>query len=98
MEEEQRRSRAVDGGWLHATLDLMDLKAADVLGFGRIRRPLEEGSKAPDEANVIALRLFPRAAHSCRVAEDCWDPVGLAIVEYAYRFERLRRGRHGAVP
>ena len=25
----------------------------------------------------------------CLVAEHCWDPVGLAIVEYAYRFERL---------
>ena len=25
----------------------------------------------------------------CKVAEDCWDPVGRAIVEYAHRFERL---------
>src|SRR4029079_9224253 len=25
----------------------------------------------------------------CLVAEHCWDPVGLAIVDYAYRFERL---------
>jgi hypothetical protein len=24
------------------------------------------------------------------VAEHCWDPVGRAIVDYAYRFERLR--------
>jgi hypothetical protein len=24
-----------------------------------------------------------------KVAEDCWDPVGRAIVEYAHRFERL---------
>jgi hypothetical protein len=29
------------------------------------------------------------AVPSCRVAEHCWDPVGLAIVEYGYRFERL---------
>ena len=30
----------------------------------------------------------------CLVAEHCWDPMGLAIVDYAYRFERLK----GAVP
>jgi hypothetical protein len=60
-EEAQRRNRAVDGGRLHAALDLMDLEAADVLGRRRIRRPLEEGGEAPDEADVIALRLFPQA-------------------------------------
>ena len=26
---------------------------------------------------------------NCQVAEHCWDPVGLAIAEYAYRFQRL---------
>ncbi len=25
----------------------------------------------------------------CQVAEHCWDPVGLAIAEYAHRFQRL---------
>ena len=32
---------------------------------------------------------------SCLVAEHCWDPVGLAIVEYAYRFERLTAAAPG---
>ena len=32
---------------------------------------------------------------SCQVAEHCWDPVRLAIVEYAYRFERLRASAQG---
>jgi hypothetical protein len=27
---------------------------------------------------------------SCLVAEHCWDPVGQAIVDYAYYFERLQ--------
>ena len=31
----------------------------------------------------------------CLVAEHCWDPVGLAVVEYAYRFERSMRPRPG---
>ena len=26
---------------------------------------------------------------TCQVAEHCWDLVGLVIVEYAYRFQRL---------
>ena len=34
--------------------------------------------------------MFSDQTLSCLVAEHCWDPVGLAIVEYAYRFERLR--------
>jgi hypothetical protein len=25
----------------------------------------------------------------CLVAEHCWDPVGLAIVQHAYRFKHL---------
>ena len=35
---------------------------------------------------------YPAAAvdPNCRVAEDCWGPVGRAIVEHAHRFERLR--------
>ena len=27
---------------------------------------------------------------NCLVAEHCWDPVGLAFADYAYRFQRLR--------
>src|ERR687894_1915314 len=38
---------------------------------------------------------FGRARAYCQVAEDCWDPVGRAIVEYAHRFERLERSRRG---
>lgn len=29
------------------------------------------------------------AQPSCQVAEHCWDPVGLAIADYAYRFQHL---------
>ncbi|MBP0447320.1 hypothetical protein J8J14_21350 [Roseomonas sp. SSH11] len=32
---------------------------------------------------------------NCLVAEHCWDPVGLAIVDYAYRFERLKGAVQG---
>jgi hypothetical protein len=32
---------------------------------------------------------------TCLVAEHCWDPVRLAIVDYAYRFERLPRSKPG---
>jgi hypothetical protein len=49
---------------LHAALSLVDLKATDVLGRCRIRRSAEKGSKASDEADVIALGLFSQAAHS----------------------------------
>lgn len=34
---------------------------------------------------------------NCQVAEHCWDPVGRAIVEYAFRFERLIQARNGEV-
>jgi hypothetical protein len=32
---------------------------------------------------------------SCQVAQHCWDPVRLAIVEYAPRFERLTMAEEG---
>ena len=48
---------------LHAALSLVDLKAADILGRRRIRRSAEKRGKAPDEADVVALRLFSQAAH-----------------------------------
>lgn len=31
----------------------------------------------------------------CLVVEHCWDPVGLAILDYRHRFERLPRARRG---
>ena len=31
----------------------------------------------------------PHGVTNCLVVEHCWDSVGLAIVDYAYRFERL---------
>ena len=38
---------------------------------------------------------LPPPSRGCLAAEHCWDPVGLAIVEYAYRFERLRASAQG---
>jgi CIC family chloride channel protein len=35
-----------------------------------------------------AVAMFENA-EKCQVAEHCWDPVGLAIVNYAYRFAHL---------
>jgi hypothetical protein len=32
-----------------------------------------------------------------QLAEHCWDPVGLAIVDDAYRFERLTQGAQDEV-
>jgi putative transposase len=32
---------------------------------------------------------------TCLVAEHCWDPVGLAILDYQRRFERLPRAVRG---
>src|SRR5580693_9509358 len=41
----------------------MDLKAPNVLGCRGLWRSPEKGGKAPDETDVIALGLFPQAAH-----------------------------------
>ena len=46
---------------------------------------------ACEDGAAIEVSNFALTAASCLVAEHCWDLVGLAIVEYAYRFERLRR-------
>jgi hypothetical protein len=42
----------------------------------------QQGGRLKVPNNLTLLPL-------CLVAEHCWDPVGLAIVEYAHRFERL---------
>jgi len=62
-EEAQRRHRTVDGGRLHAALDLVNLETPNILGGRRVRRSPDKGGEAPDEADVVALRLFPQAAH-----------------------------------
>ncbi len=62
-QEAQRRDRTVDGRRLHAALGLMDRKATDILGCRRIGRAPEEGREAPDQHDVVALRLFPQAPH-----------------------------------
>jgi hypothetical protein len=41
----------------------VDLETADVLGGRRIWRTPEKGGEAANEADVIALRLLPQAAH-----------------------------------
>jgi hypothetical protein len=45
-------------------------------------------------AGHLPGRIIVQQREACLVAEHCWDPVGLAIVDYACRFERLK----GAVP
>jgi hypothetical protein len=36
-----------------------------------------------------------RTFSNCQVAEHCWNPVRLAIVDYAGRFERLKGAVQG---
>src|SRR5580693_6575095 len=48
--------------WLHASLGLVDLKATDILGCRRVRRPPEKLSKAPHKPDIITLRVLPQAA------------------------------------
>jgi hypothetical protein len=38
---------------------------------------------------IVVLRKAGAFAFSCQVAEHGWDPVGQAIVTYAYRFKSL---------
>ena len=63
-EEAQRRHGSVDGGRLDASLGLMDLEAADVLGRRAVGRAFEEGGEASDAADVVALGLLPQAAQA----------------------------------
>jgi hypothetical protein len=48
---------------------------------------------------MLAFAMLATIRHQakCQVVEHCWDPVGHAIVAYAYRFERLTQARHGEV-
>ncbi len=55
----------------------------------RTGEPYAEGTK---RRRIIQMLNFYRW---CLVAEHCWDPVGLAIVEYACRFERLAAAAPG---
>jgi hypothetical protein len=57
-----RRYRGIDALWLHASLGLVDLKATDILGCRRVRRPPEKLSKAPHKPDIITLRVLPQAA------------------------------------
>jgi hypothetical protein len=61
-EEAQGRYRAIDALWLHTTVGLVDLEAADILGRRRVRRPPGERSEAPHEPDIITLRVMPQAA------------------------------------
>jgi hypothetical protein len=61
--ETQRRHRAFDRRWLHATLGVVDLEAADILRCRGVRRSPEERSEAPREPDIIALRRFAQATH-----------------------------------
>jgi hypothetical protein len=48
-------------------------------------------SPLPSTGSSLSPDQSPNANRlCCLVAEHCWDPVGLAIVEYGYRFERLK--------
>ncbi len=40
-------------------------------------------TRAPSWKNEVTLRSV------FQVAEHCWDPVGLAVAKYAYRFQRV---------
>jgi hypothetical protein len=59
-----------------------------------VRAPRCIGPTSAPQAAVAAPpdREMPTWCR-CLVAEHCWDPVGRAIVDYAYRFERLRAPR-----
>ena len=61
--ETQRRDRAIDARWLHATLRLVDLEAADILGRRCIRRTPEKRREAPHEPDVVALCILAQATH-----------------------------------
>ena len=73
-----------------ATIALQESRVhftAFLLGRTRPHRTICEKSYANEPLQIAIL---------CLVAEHCWDPVGLAIVECANRFERLKvivRGR-----
>jgi hypothetical protein len=49
----------------------------------------------PDRAHGSAGAGPVQGRLNCLVAEHCWDPVGLAIVECGYLFERLRADASG---
>ena len=64
---------------------LMALKA---IGNGPDGFPPSKSSMPSRPICGGILGMFS-AASVCQVAAHCWDPVGRAIVAYAYLFERL---------
>ena len=56
QQEPQPGHDAVTGADAHAGLGQVQLKAADVLDCGRVRRPLEKRDEPPAAANVASLR------------------------------------------
>lgn len=56
--------------------------------MGLIQRKSSHGGEALSGPSVM----------SCLVAKHCWDPMGLAITDYAYRFERLLDQGSDALP
>ena len=62
-EEAQRRYDAVHRRHWKAGLALLDLKAAQVLGCGRVWPTSQEHREAPDVANVVVLRRARKLAH-----------------------------------
>ena len=64
-------------------------------GVVAIRSTVTRTNVGQAEVRVLGLTYNVVGVKVCLVAEHCWDPVGLAIVEYAYRFERLRASAQG---
>jgi hypothetical protein len=48
---------------LHATIRLVDLEAADILGRCRVRWAPEERRETPNETDVVTLGVFAQATH-----------------------------------
>ena len=63
VKKAQRRYRAIDALWLHATLGLVDLEATDILRCRLIGRALEERGEAAHRTHVVTLRILAQAAH-----------------------------------
>ena len=61
------------------------------LSYRQIEETMQEQGVEVDHSTLhhSVLKYVPQL-ESCLVAEHCWDPVGLAIADYAYRFQRLR--------
>ena len=74
-----RAGRSLDQSY--PALEMFSISYADW-----IRIPANLGTASPPR---------PATKPNCLVAEHRWDPVGLAIVDYAYRFERRKSALQG---